>query len=82
LPQIYARYDVKDMWRALFAAMALYRCLVAETAALLGYDYAADVDTQVTAWIERCFAERDKGKHQADTEHKCGGGRPSYPIIS
>lgn len=54
LRDVFARYDVDDTWRALFASMRLFRWLAEETAARLGYHYPKQLDDQVTAWVERC----------------------------
>jgi aminoglycoside 6-adenylyltransferase len=55
LSQIYPRYDVDDMWKALMASMNLYRRLTVETAALLGYDYDLTSAENVYTWVEECY---------------------------
>jgi len=58
LPQIYARYDDKEMWNALLEMMKLYRRLATETADLLGYDCDLDTTLNVSEWILKCYRER------------------------
>ena len=55
LSQIYPRYDVDDMWRALLASMNLYRRLTVETAAMLGYDYDLTTAENIYTWVNECY---------------------------
>jgi hypothetical protein len=57
LPQVFARYDADDVWRALFAAMELYGWLARETAERLGFAYPADAEARVSAWLRLWHAK-------------------------
>jgi len=57
LSQVYPRYVVDDIWRALIASMNLYRRLTVETAALLAYDYDIVTAETICAWVEECHKE-------------------------
>jgi aminoglycoside 6-adenylyltransferase len=41
LPEVFAHYDVEDIWRALLATMKVFHDLASETAGLLKYSYPA-----------------------------------------
>lgn len=53
LPHTFAHYDEDDVWRALFATMALFRRVAQETAGALEYDYPQDEDQHALAWVVR-----------------------------
>jgi aminoglycoside 6-adenylyltransferase len=59
LGDAFARYEVEDVWRALFATMALFRWLGCETAAKLDLTYPTFAEEHATEWVNRCFAERE-----------------------
>ena len=52
LHDVFGRFDGADTRRALLATTTLYRDLGRETAARLGYDYPANVDEAITAFLE------------------------------
>lgn len=56
---IWGEFDAASSWRALLALLPLFRRLATETAAVLGYEYPADVDAKITAYIESLYAEDD-----------------------
>jgi aminoglycoside 6-adenylyltransferase len=51
VPATFAAYDIEDLWRALFASLALFRHLATETADRLGYPYPTAVDHQISQWL-------------------------------
>lgn len=58
LPDTFAAYEIADLWRALFATLALFGWLAQETADRLGYSYPATAHARVTAWIESLYLTR------------------------
>ena len=58
LGDTFARHEVEDVWRALFATMELFRWLARETAEKLGMTYRIFAEERATEWVSRCFAER------------------------
>jgi aminoglycoside 6-adenylyltransferase len=56
LEATYAGADIAENWRALFATTALFRRAASEVGAALGYAYPADLDRDVTAYLERVHA--------------------------
>lgn len=62
LPELFARYQVNDIWRALKAAMDLFRWLARETAASLRFDYPDEAEAQATALVDLLFDEMNGEK--------------------
>jgi aminoglycoside 6-adenylyltransferase len=58
----FARYDGRDMRRALLATMDLFRWLATETADRLGHDYPAAIDEHVTGLVEQLFSDTARGR--------------------
>ena len=58
LPGVFARYDVDDVRRALFATMRLFRWLASETAERLGYADATPAATHATAIVTQVLPEQ------------------------
>ena len=58
LRSAFAHYEAEDVWRALFATMALFRWVAREAAEGLGFPYPTLGDERVTALVERLHAER------------------------
>ena len=48
----YADGNYKDMWRALFAMLVLFRTTAMFVAEGLGYEYSREEDAKVTAYLE------------------------------
>jgi aminoglycoside 6-adenylyltransferase len=57
LQEAYARYDARDIRRALLATMDLFRWVAVETADRLGFSYPAMPDECATEWVKNCLAE-------------------------
>lgn len=53
-----AHYDAEDTWRALTAAMDLYRWLTHDVAAHLGYPVPVDAEEHAAAFIQQLATER------------------------
>ena len=51
IPATFAAYDTADLWRALFATLALFRQLATAAADRLGYPYPTKVDRQISQWL-------------------------------
>jgi len=51
LRDVFAHYDAQDIKRALFATMALFRRLAAESAEKLGFCYPMQADRAATQWV-------------------------------
>jgi aminoglycoside 6-adenylyltransferase len=51
LPNTFAAYDTKDLWRALLATLDLFRWLAMETAERWGYPFPKRFDRLVTEWL-------------------------------
>jgi aminoglycoside 6-adenylyltransferase len=51
LHEVYGHFDAADSWRALWAAVALFRRLAQETAGQLGFTYPAALDAQISAFV-------------------------------
>jgi aminoglycoside 6-adenylyltransferase len=60
LPQVFARYDEDDIWRALFATSALFRRIAEETARHLTYDCLAGQHQKAMAWAVKYQSESAK----------------------
>ena len=58
LPHTFGGYDKDDLWRALLETMELACDLARETAAIWQYDYPAESEQQIMAWIRTL--ERDR----------------------
>jgi aminoglycoside 6-adenylyltransferase len=54
---VFAHYDLKDLWRGLFATMDLFRWVAVATAAQLKYSYPASADEHATALVQSMFSE-------------------------
>ncbi len=54
----FSHYDDDDMWAALFATMALFRWLSAETANRLGYAYPDAAAEKTTVYVQALYAQR------------------------
>jgi aminoglycoside 6-adenylyltransferase len=52
LRDAFARYDARDVEDALRKTLALFRWVTAETAERLGYPYPAEVESNVSRWID------------------------------
>jgi aminoglycoside 6-adenylyltransferase len=53
IPDTFAAYEAGDMWRALFATLALYQRLAREAAAKLGYAYSGNTEAALLNWLHR-----------------------------
>lgn len=60
LREAFAHYGEKDVWRALFVTMGLFRWLAVEAAERLGYAYPAFGDERATQLVKRLFSERGR----------------------
>ena len=58
LPDVFAHYDEKDIWRALMATMELFRWLAVETAARLGYSYPTFGEERAIEFAKGLFTSR------------------------
>jgi aminoglycoside 6-adenylyltransferase len=56
LPGVFARYDAKDIWRALQATMDVFHDLAAETAVKLGYPYPSVGEEKARGWVKELNA--------------------------
>ncbi|HEX6122562.1 MAG TPA: aminoglycoside 6-adenylyltransferase [Ktedonobacterales bacterium] len=56
LREVFARYEARDVARALLALLALTHTLGTETAARLGYAYPAEGEAASTTWVRAALA--------------------------
>jgi aminoglycoside 6-adenylyltransferase len=60
LPDLFARYNVEDVWRALFATMDRFRIVAVEAAQRLGYFYPTEADKYAANLVDELFEGRDR----------------------
>jgi aminoglycoside 6-adenylyltransferase len=59
LPEVFARYDTEDVWRALRATMKLFHTLAEETAEAWSFSYPAVGEGKAMALVEAMHAGRN-----------------------
>jgi aminoglycoside 6-adenylyltransferase len=55
LHDLYSHFDAQDSWRGLFAMVNFFRKISKETCLELGYSYPADVDQNLSVFIENVY---------------------------
>ena len=58
IPDAFGAYAASDMWRALFATLALYHRLAREAAANWGYAYPTQTEADLLHWLRRVEESR------------------------
>jgi aminoglycoside 6-adenylyltransferase len=58
----FAHYDEDDVWRATFATLEVFRRVAGDVAARFGFEYPAEADQRVSAWLAACEAGRRRSR--------------------
>lgn len=58
MQNIYAHYEIDDIWQALFSTMNLFKDLSSETALLLDYKYPIDAADYATEYVNYLYQNR------------------------